>query len=132
MTLLDDDVNNIFIYICLLVTFIGAYAHLYTHTYIYIYIYMVLALDCPNLVPPVNGAFSFITNGNLSGSRVLYSCDRGYRVAGVELGTIGLRVCQVNGTWTGEEFTCEGTKEEQLSPLKNILLTIPSNKIQYI
>jgi len=69
--------------------------------------YFSLVVRCPRLVPPPHsiqsgcGGSSFY---NVFGDKCLLYCARGYR----RVNGSNERVCLANGTWSGEEPSCQG------------------------
>ena len=64
-------------------------------------VHTVIIIDCGELDDPNNGQVSL--NGTTLGSIATYTCDPGHSLIGdME------RICQENGTWSGNEPTCEG------------------------
>ena len=63
---------------------------------------MYIVLDCGTLSEPVNGGID-LSGGTLVGAVAIYTCDPSFRLIGVES-----RVCQENGSWSGETPICEG------------------------
>ena len=57
------------------------------------------AISCPDLPSPSNGRV--VLSGSTLSSNAIYSCNRGFILVGVNR-----RVCQVDGTWSGEAPTC--------------------------
>lgn len=57
--------------------------------------------ECNDLPNPDNGIVSY--DSRLEGSIAQYSCNVGFVLEGQST-----RLCQGNGTWSGEEPTCEG------------------------
>ena len=68
------------------------------------------AVDCRALVAPGNGNV-FVGTTTL-GSLATYSCDPSFRLVGMES-----RLCQENGTWSGEIPTCEGNVQDKRFPV---------------
>ena len=62
---------------------------------------MFLAVQCPALSDPENGAVS--TTGTGVGDTATYTCNSGYELSGSDT-----RTCQSNGEWSGSAPTCEG------------------------
>ena len=56
---------------------------------------------CPDLDTPANG--TKIENGTACGSIVLFFCDSGLELRGSDQ-----RECLSNGSWSGQETTCDG------------------------
>ena len=54
------------------------------------------------LLAPANGAVD-LSDGSLVGAVAIYTCDPSFRLIGVES-----RMCQENGSWSGEAPICEG------------------------
>ena len=63
---------------------------------------MPVAVDCGTLSEPANGGID-LSNGTLAGAVAIYTCDPSFRLIGVEF-----RLCQENGSWSGEAPICEG------------------------
>ena len=61
-----------------------------------------LAIDCGALPEPDNGAVD-LSDGSLLDAVAIYTCDPAFRLIGVDS-----RVCQENGSWSGEAPICEG------------------------
>ncbi len=59
-------------------------------------------LNCDKLTAPKNGAVD-LSQGMMSGSMAMYSCDEGYVLSG-----IAERICDLNknGDWSGTQPTC--------------------------
>ena len=64
----------------------------------------IVAITCPALPEPANGT-------RLCGNATMYydtvcqfSCNNGYIASGSQV-----RRCQHSGTWSGQDFTCQGT-----------------------
>ena len=55
---------------------------------------------CPKLVAPEYGTIQL--DDTVYGSRVQYTCNRGYELYGIEY-----RTCGYNGKWSGMEPTCK-------------------------
>ena len=72
---------------------------LYLHI---LYICAPVAIDCGVLLAPANGAVD-LSDGSLVDAVAIYTCDPSFRLIGVES-----RVCQENGSWSGEAPVCEG------------------------
>lgn len=53
---------------------------------------------CPILTPPTNGSVIFTTR---VGDMAHYGCDTDFQLLGEDK-----RVCQANGTWTGQDPSC--------------------------
>ena len=62
---------------------------------------MILAVQCPALSDPENGAVS--TTGTGVGDTATYTCISGYELSGSDT-----RVCGSDGEWSGSAPTCEG------------------------
>jgi len=65
---------------------------------------VVLVIDCPLLTAPNNGDINCLLgiNGQPSlGDTCTFTCDDGY-----EIGGSAIRVCQLDGSWSGAETTC--------------------------
>ena len=60
-------------------------------------------VDCGTLNDPSNGQVTL--NGTTFWSVATYTCDPGFNIVGDMK-----RICQANGTWSGNEPTCEGIK----------------------
>ena len=58
-------------------------------------------MTCPELYDPDNGRV--MITGSTYGSVAIYSCEPGYELVGDET-----RSCEEDGTWSGDEPTCEG------------------------
>ena len=58
-------------------------------------------MDCGPLRQPENGDVRI--SSTTFGSSARYSCFPGYNLIGLIV-----RVCQIDGTWSGQEPTCEG------------------------
>ena len=69
------------------------------HTSCYM-LYLFTAVDCGPLSPPSNGDIR--VSNTLFGSSARYSCFPGYKLAG-----LSFRVCQLDGTWSGNAPICE-------------------------
>jgi len=66
-----------------------------------------LVAKCDRLVPPPNSILSGCGGGSLQnvfGDKCLLYCVRGYRLVNGSTE----RVCQANGTWSGEKPHCQG------------------------
>ena len=63
---------------------------------------MYLVIDCGTLPEPASGSVD-LSDGSLVGAVAIYTCDPSFRLIGVDS-----RVCQENGSWSGEAPTCEG------------------------
>ena len=76
----------------------------YQVTYIMCVMYCFLwtAINCSNLLDPVNGQVSH-TAGTTVGQTANYTCDPGYNLVGG-----GTRTCQATGVWSGSAPTCQG------------------------
>ena len=61
-----------------------------------------VAIDCGVLLTPANGAVD-LSDGSLVGAVAIYTCDPSFRLIGVES-----RICQKNGSWSGEAPVCQG------------------------
>ena len=61
--------------------------------------FVLTVVDCGTLADPRNGDVDF--SSTTFNSKATYSCDKGYVLVGQEL-----RVCQVNGDWSGKAPTC--------------------------
>ena len=59
-------------------------------------------VECVSLSPPENG--SIIIGPRTVGSLAVYSCDVGYSLS---IAQPAYRRCQVNGSWSGYEPTCD-------------------------
>ena len=57
-------------------------------------------VDCGDLPDPNNGQVSL--NGTAVGSIATYTCDAGYNL----IGNVQ-RMCQGNGSWSGDEPVCQ-------------------------
>lgn len=57
--------------------------------------------SCPALTAPSNGVK--MGNGYLFGDRVIFDCNRGFRLHGSKE-----RLCQSNRQWSGQQARCEG------------------------
>ena len=64
--------------------------------------YIPVAVDCGTLSEPANGTVD-LSDGTLVGAVATYTCDHSFRLIG-----LGSRVCQENGSWSGEAPICEG------------------------
>ena len=62
---------------------------------------MILAVQCPALSDPENGAVT--TTGTGVGDTATYTCNSGFEISGSDT-----RTCQSNGEWSGSAPTCEG------------------------
>ncbi|XP_070544275.1 uncharacterized protein [Ptychodera flava] len=60
----------------------------------------ICTVDCGDLVSPGNGHVQY--DGTTEGHDAIYSCDIGYHLFGS-----ALRVCQLNGTWSGDIAHCQ-------------------------
>ena len=58
-------------------------------------------MDCSALSDPANGNVSH-TSGTTFGEAATYSCELGYILIGESP-----RICQINGTWSGRDPTCQ-------------------------
>ncbi len=67
-----------------------------------ILLFFCTEINCPDLSDIANGRVSL--SGNSVGSRATYSCAAGFGLVG-----ISPRICQLNGQWSGEEPSCQGT-----------------------
>ena len=65
------------------------------------------AISCPNLPSPSNG--QVVLRGTTLSSTAVYSCNRGFILVGSNT-----RVCQVDGTWSGEAPSCTGERTPYL------------------
>ena len=65
---------------------------------IYIFVLKENEIVCPDLAPPINGAVGYTTR---VGDEARYSCDSNFQLFGTDR-----RVCQANGTWTGQKPSC--------------------------
>ena len=61
----------------------------------------ILAVQCPPLSDPENGAVSITGTG--VGDTATYTCNNGYEISGSDT-----RICRLNGEWSGSPPTCEG------------------------
>ena len=59
------------------------------------------AVNCGRLNAPGNGVI--VVRDTTLGAVAIYTCDPSFRLVGVES-----RVCQENGSWSGETPICEG------------------------
>ena len=67
----------------------------------------LVGTGCPQLNDPEHGQVTITPTSSslvLPNSTAMYTCNTGYQLSE----TSGRR-CQNNGTWTGNEPTCEGT-----------------------
>ncbi len=60
-----------------------------------------LEVNCGPLNHPVNGFVSF--TGTTFGLTATYTCDTGFELIG-----FSSRVCEIIGSWSGEEPVCAG------------------------
>ena len=58
-------------------------------------------VGCPNLSAPAHGSVDYISGVDV-GSQAIYSCEQGYSLVG-----ISTRVCQSDGTWSGQPPLCQ-------------------------
>ena len=65
-------------------------------------LYYIAGIECEALTAPENG--SIIVGPRTVGSLVIYTCDDGYELS---VPQPAYRQCQANGTWSGEEPTCD-------------------------
>ncbi|XP_078343207.1 uncharacterized protein LOC144628957 isoform X2 [Oculina patagonica] len=82
---------------------------------------------CPRLIPPPQSLQSGCGGGssyNVFGDKCLLYCNRGYR----QVNGSTERICQANGTWSGEEPNCEVVRCESLQVPKDGHLTPSSCK----
>ena len=66
------------------------------------------SVTCPPLTPPDNGRIECSLGDDetsIEGGSCVYICDEGFGISG----TI-IRECQSNGSWSGDEPTCERRK----------------------
>ncbi|XP_003387839.1 PREDICTED: sushi, von Willebrand factor type A, EGF and pentraxin domain-containing protein 1-like isoform X2 [Amphimedon queenslandica] len=67
---------------------------------------------CEDLDNPANGRVQ--VNGRRPGAEARYTCDPGFRLSGQKL-----RVCQDDGSFSGQAPTCEAVICEQVPPIEN-------------
>ena len=73
----------------------------------YHYLLLFLVVRCPRLPLPPHGVLSgcgFGSIDNVFGDKCLYNCDIGY----LKINGSSERVCQANGTWSGQPPDCQG------------------------
>ena len=63
--------------------------------------YLPLAVDCGYIATPQNG--TKLGEETTYPHSMEFSCDEGFIMLGSSI-----RNCQANGTWDGQETTCEG------------------------
>ncbi|XP_022794659.1 sushi, von Willebrand factor type A, EGF and pentraxin domain-containing protein 1-like [Stylophora pistillata] len=83
---------------------------------------------CLRLVPPPHSIQSGCGGGSLHntyGDKCLLYCDVGYQLANGSTE----RVCQANGTWSGEPPYCQVVRCKALKPTMNGLLSPPSCQV---
>ena len=78
---------------CLAVFWIDRVMHMFVNNH-------STVADCGSLVAPENGTLT-IDNTTFN-STANYSCNVGYNITGAEM-----RTCQENGSWSGQEPTCQ-------------------------
>ena len=64
------------------------------------FVVICVVIYCPPLGEPTNGVKSSETTG--CSANVMFHCNVGYRLVGSYT-----RTCQENGTWSGQQPTCE-------------------------
>ncbi len=60
-------------------------------------------VNCGRLNNPINGLVS--VSGTTFGLTATYSCDAGFELVG-----FSSRVCEITGSWSGEEPVCAGAE----------------------
>lgn len=70
-------------------------------------IYLDLAVDCGNLINPVNGVVEL--TGTTEGSSATYRCLSGFNLFGTSQ-----RICQNNGFWSGVPPVCQRSEFTQV------------------
>ena len=74
--------------------------------------YLFVVVRCPHLVAPSHSLPSGCVRGsadNVFGDKCLFACDIGYR----RVNGSTERICQANGTWSGEMLYCRGNGGNQ-------------------
>lgn len=82
-----------------------------------------VAIDCGFLLPPLNGNVEF--SETTFQSVAMYSCDQGFALVGNFI-----RICLVNGRWSGEEPVCrfgENLANRSLIPHPKVYAAIRSH-----
>ena len=62
-------------------------------------LFFFVGMMCEALDPPTYGS---VTNNTAVNSQAIYTCSSGFALVGQSS-----RICQANGTWSGEEPLCE-------------------------
>ncbi|PFX23093.1 CUB and sushi domain-containing protein 1 [Stylophora pistillata] len=73
---------------------------------------------CPRLIPPprsIQSGCGSGSNQNMFGDKCLFYCDVGYQI----INGSTERVCQANGTWSGEALRCQVVHCQSLHPPKD-------------
>ena len=83
---------------------IHSIVQLYLHFFLFSVLYLIAVVTCPELTSPSNGTtLGCPGNGAMYYDTVCqFSCNDGYIGSGSQS-----RRCQQNGTWSGEDFTCQ-------------------------
>jgi CUB/sushi domain-containing protein len=71
-------------------------------------------LACPKLDPPANGYFVKQSCNSVFNGACGIRCNGGYKLIGSSI-----RLCQENGTWSGEEAACQMRSCGSVPPPKN-------------
>ncbi|XP_062524003.1 coadhesin-like isoform X2 [Corticium candelabrum] len=76
-------------------------------------------IQCPDISNETIKDGSILSSHRLVDSIAVYECIRGYRIVGDKT-----RVCQLNGTWSGNPPICQGSKCDSLASPTNGNVTI--------
>ncbi|XP_064476715.1 sushi, von Willebrand factor type A, EGF and pentraxin domain-containing protein 1-like [Ornithodoros turicata] len=83
-------------------------------------------VTCQRLSPPANG---YLVNPSCS---IVFNAACGFRCnPGFKLSGNSIRVCQQNGTWSGEDPVCESKKCQVLKPPKNGHMTCTTDRFDF-
>lgn len=87
-------------------------------------------LACPKLDPPANGYFVKQSCNSVFNGACGIRCNGGYKLVGSSI-----RLCQENGTWSGEEATCQvrrnHTSHQILYTVISIVLIFTDAQLQH-
>lgn len=83
-------------------------------------------IDCGPLQPLPFGSFRYVQNSTYIGSEAIYTCVNSHKLQGIYK-----RICQENGSWSGETPRCEEIRclEPILAP--HSILSVTGNDRMY-